>query len=247
VIRGAVHDRPWGKTLGTFARRGVTGQLTLQNRNARFSIVFEYGHVVAARSPGSAESAITLALRQDLITTSQVPEKLPSEEAELAVLADLLPPDQVTRLRRQSIAACVARTFVMALGEWTFGSEVTLPVAANTATHIGGLIYHGARMHLSERRLEAGVRDLGSRFELRSDGHETLRYFAFGEPERPVVQSLSDGMAVSVSTLDAIPEESERRIARAAVYALASCGVLHCEPPRSSGRFARGTSPPLNG
>ena len=29
MIRGNVRDRPWGKTLGALARRGVTGQLSL--------------------------------------------------------------------------------------------------------------------------------------------------------------------------------------------------------------------------
>lgn len=251
MIRGAVYDRPWGKTLGAFARRGVTGQLDVQHRNARFSIAFEYGLVVGASSPGSAESAFTLALRQGLITPSQIPvsdRRPPPVIDEWATLGELLPADVVLKLRRQSIAACVARSFVLAAGEFTFDSEISLPIAQHTATHVGGLIYHGARMHLSERRLQAGVHDLGSRFELRPEQREALRYFAFGgAAEKPVVETLSEGGAISVSALDAIPDEGERRVARAAIYALASYGVLACEPPKASGRFARGTSPPLNG
>src|SRR5262245_53491927 len=121
MIRGAVYDRPWGKTLGAIARRGATGQLDVQNRNARFSIVFEYGLVVAASSPGSAESAFTLALRQGLITRSQIPitdRRPPPVIDEWAVLGELLPADVVLKLRRQSIAACVARSFVLAAGEF---------------------------------------------------------------------------------------------------------------------------------
>ena len=167
MIRGNVQDRPWGKTLGTLARRGVSGELTLRNHNARFQIAFHHGLVIAATSSGSAESAIGLAFRQGLITPAQVAEiqyRSFGGVNDWELLAEVLAAPQVVTLQRQAIAACVARTFVFEHGEFTLDSQITLRVLPNTAAHVGGMIFHGARMYLGEHRLAEAVRALGSRF-----------------------------------------------------------------------------------
>jgi tetratricopeptide (TPR) repeat protein len=242
MIHGFVQDRPWGKTLGALARRGVSGQLTVRSHNARFQIAFHQGLVIAAASPGSAENLTTLAFRQNLITPAQL-EAIQARSSEDELLAEYLASDQLIRLQRQALAACVARTFVFEHGDWSFDAQITLPIAPHNATHIGGLIYHGARMHLGEDRLRAAIHALGSRFTTHDRG--PLRHFSFQERERRIVDVLLEG--TSASLLDAISDAGERRIARAAVYALATSGVFHCEPPHaraSSPRLARGTTDP---
>jgi hypothetical protein len=250
VIRGTVADRPWGKTLGSLARRGVTGQLSVRNHNARFQVAFHQGLVIAAASSsGSAESAVNLAFRQGLITPAQL-ESIQKGLDDWDLLSECLDPIQIGRLQRQALAGCVARTFVLEHGEFTFDSQITLRVLPNAATHVGGIIYHGARMYLGETRLRAAVRMLGTRFTFRQQ--EDLRHFAFSEPDMQIIETVLEG--TSASSLDAIGNEHDRRIARAAVYALATCGVLHCEAPqvtashpivkRPSARLARGTTEP---
>src|SRR5258706_9811143 len=49
LIRGSIQDRPWGMTLGAFARRAVTGRLVIQTADATFEIVFSHGHVIGSR------------------------------------------------------------------------------------------------------------------------------------------------------------------------------------------------------
>jgi hypothetical protein len=62
IARGTIADRPWGITLATFARGGTSGQLTLIADQKRYSIAFERGRIVAARSPMIADSVARVAL-----------------------------------------------------------------------------------------------------------------------------------------------------------------------------------------
>ncbi len=227
MIRGNVTDRPWGKTLGTLARRGVTGQLTVRNHNAKFEIAFHHGLVVAAASSGSAESATALAFRQGLITAGQV-SSIPFGAAnDWELLARLLPPQDIVRLQRQAIAACVARSFVFADGELTLDAEITLRVVPQLAMHVGGMIFHGARMFLGEQRLRAGVHALGSRFTT-AQGAD-VRCFGLSARDQVIADIVLQG--TSASLLDAIGDAEERRTARAAVYAFVSCGAMQGEGP----------------
>lgn len=244
LIRGAIQDRLWGRTLGALGRRAVSGQLTVRSDREAYAIVFDRGHVVAAHAPGTAASVLGLALQQELITVGQAAEIERYggvDQAQTLEDSQLLPPDQMLRLRRQAIAAAATRTFALEQGEFVFESHITLPVVPGTAMHVGGLIFHGVLGQLSELRLEAAVRELGSLFRVRADGVADLQYFGFGEAELVVVRALSD--EVSLSQVERLPA-TEARIARAVIYTLASVGALYCEVPTQPPRLARGTPSP---
>lgn len=252
---GNLQDRPWGKTLGTLSRRGVTGQLTVRHRSIWFQIAFDHGLVIGAESSGSAERPIALAFRQGVLAEARAAElqrRSRDRAHDWELLASELGPLQRMRLRRQAIAACVARTFVLDHGELAFDAAIAIPtIPAIAATHVGAMIFHGARSYLSEQRLADGVRALGSRFV--GGRPEDLQRFGFGAVEQPLIDAVIEG--TSASLLDAIEGDDVRRGARAMVYALATCGVLRCEgpaiapigpqaaPPRIK-RSARGTPPP---
>jgi tetratricopeptide (TPR) repeat protein len=240
LIRGAIQDRLWGKSLGALGRRAVSGQLTIRSGSDTYLLVFDSGHVVAASAPGI--SAIGLALQQELIDVAQAAELERHRDRDPAArLGTLLPADQVLRLRRQAIAAAATRTFALETGDFVFDSEISLPVVANTAMHVGGLIYHGVTAYLDDARLEAAIRELGFTFRVRADGVADLQYFGFGEPELIVVRALADG--IGIQQIDSLPA-TERRIAFATIYTLASIGALYCEGAVNPPRMARGTFDP---
>ncbi len=238
LIRGAIQDRLWGKTLGALGRRAVTGQLSIRSGSDSYAIVFDGGHVVAASAPGT--SVLGLALVQELLDVSQVAE-LERREDRDQQLAALLPADQLLRLRRQTIAAAATRTFALTTGDFVFDSEVSLPVVANTAMHVGGIIYHGVTTQLDDERLAGALRELGTTFRSRADGIPDLQYFGFSEAELIVVRALTDG--ISMQQIEHLPP-TERRIASAVIYTLASLGALYCESPAVAPRMARGTADP---
>ncbi len=238
LIRGAIQDRLWGKTLGALGRRAVTGQLSIRSGNDAYAMVFDGGHVVAAMAPGV--SVLGLALAQELLDVAQVAEleRRPDREQ---VLATLFSPDQLLKLRRQAIASAATRTFALTHGDFVFDSDVSLPIVAGTAMHIGGLIYHGVITQLDDERLNATIRELGTTFRSRADGVPDLQYFGFGEAELIVVRALVEGIAIS--QIEHLPS-TERRIAFATIYTLTSLGALYCEAPAQPQRMARGTSDP---
>ena len=242
LIRGAIQDRLWGKTLGALCRRAVTGQLEIRSGSDSYKIVFDGGHVVAASAPGSATTLLGVAFGQELLDVTQVAEleMLPLEDRE-AALANVLPAEQVLRLRRQAIAGAATRTFALLEGDFEFIAEVTLPVVPGTAMHVGGLIYHGVLAHLDDDRLASILQELGTSFRSIAEGIPDLPYFGFGESELGVVRALVDG--ISLAQLAHLPA-TERRIASAIVYTLASLGALSCEAASTPPRVARGTKDP---
>ncbi len=243
LIRGAIQDRLWGKTLGALCLRAVTGQLEIRSGSQTYKIVFDGGHVVAASAPGGAATLLGVAFAQELLDVARVAEleMLPLEDRD-AALANVLPPEQVLRLRRQTIASAATRTFALLEGDFEFVSEITLPVVPGTAMHIGGLIYHGALAHLDDDRLASTIEELGVSFRSFAEGIPDLQYFGFGEPELVVVRGLVDG--ISLAQLAHLPT-AERRIASATIYTLASLGAVFCEAATTAPRVARGTVDPL--
>jgi len=63
VARGAVRDQPWGLTLGAFAQRATTGELTIVDGATRVLLVIEDGLLVAGTSTRSAPSLLERAAR----------------------------------------------------------------------------------------------------------------------------------------------------------------------------------------
>ena len=245
LARGAVQDRPFGKTIGTIARRGVTAQLTAQSDGGTYAIAFDRGHIVAAKSPSLADSAAAVALAADVLSPTQVTtverwlEAVPDAD-ELQIIANvgLIRGDELHRLRRRLIAQRAARMVALEHGDFVLASEITLQVVPDCEMHVGGVVYQAARLYIYETQLRAIVATLGTRFELRPDAYDELPYYGFGDAEKPFLRALSAG--VSVETIHNMPATGDRRVAMAMLYALASCGALYSEVRE---RFARGTAP----
>jgi tetratricopeptide (TPR) repeat protein len=257
LARGALQDRPFGKTVGTIALRGASGQLTAESEGAEYTphaersyaIVFQHGHIVAARSPNVADSARAIALGLDLLQPTQVAtverwlEAVPEADA-IEVIAQVapMPADDVHRLRRRVIAQRAARMISLERGEFVLSSTISLDVHPNCEMHVGGIVYQSARMYHGDTRLRQIVAALGNRFELRAD-YADIPYFGFGEAERTALHALSGG--VTLDTLLQLRNDTDRQVAFAVIYALASCGAVYCEASPSSLRFARGTASPV--
>jgi hypothetical protein len=247
LARGAIQDRPFGKTVGTIAHRGVSGQLTAESDGGTYALVFEQGHIVAATSPNVSDSAAAIALSLDLITPAQIAtierwlDAVP-EADELQVLATvaLMTPEELHRLRRRVIAQRAARMIALEHGDFVLTSTVAVEVHPDCEMHVGGVIYQSARLYIYDTTLRAFVAAMGSRFELRADAYDDLVYYGFGETERPFLRALAAG--ISIETIQSMPSEADRRIAMATLYALASCGGVYCE---TANRLARGTNTPL--
>lgn len=230
IARGTVAERPWAITLATFARRGTSGQLTLVADQKRFSIAFERGRIVAARSPMIADSVARVALTSHLISSTQVKElqrriALAPGRDEVDVLAEVaqLTPVQVTRLRTESLIRRAARTFAIDAGEYIFEDKSCIPGTPGDAD-IRTVVYHGIRMHLSEQRLGADLRQLGgARYVLEPGASDELNRFGFCDGEWPVLAALRDG--ASLPELDARFRDVDPRAVRAAIYALVACGT----------------------
>ncbi len=243
-MQGSVLDRPFGKTVGMMARRGVSAQLTVRSDGGTYELVFDRGYVVAASSPASCDRAVAVALACDMITPAQATaidrwvDSVPGcDEIDVSVSVARLHAAEAHILRRRTIARCASRLVAVEDGEFFLSSRITLPVVENCEMHAGGVIYVAARTAIFPDRLDGLVEQLGRRFELRRDSIDDLPYFGFGDLERPFLQLLADG--VSIDTLRSMPD-ADRRVAQACVYALASCGDVYCETALPS-RFPRGT------
>ena len=230
LARGSIADRPWGITLATFARRGSTGQLTLLADNKRYAIAFDRGNVIAARSPMSADSLARVALTNRLATSQHIIELQRSVAAaptrdEVELLADIakLAPAQAMRLRLDTMIRAASRTFAVEHGEYIFEDDSCL-VGRGCDVDIRAIVYHGVRMHLSDDRLAADLRQLGgSHYVLEDHASDELHRFGFCDGEWPLIATLRDG--ASLPELEQRHREIDPRTMHAAVYALVACGA----------------------
>lgn len=246
-MRGLVHDRPFGKTVGMLARRGITGELVVESDGRRYALAFERGYIVAASSPAASDRAAAVALATGMIDAAALAvidrwlAAIPDAD-EIAICAEVggLSEVEAHRLRRRTIAQRAARIVALERGEFVLLRAISLPVVAACEMHAGGVIFLAARALVDPGRLQAHVEELGQRFELRRDACDELRYFGFGERERAFVRALAGGL--SLEAVLALTVEN-RHHALAILYALAACGAVYCEaePPR----LARGTQNPL--
>jgi hypothetical protein len=238
VARGTVAERPWAMTLATFARRGVTGQLTLVAGDKRYAIAFERGAVAAARSPMTADRIARVALTSHLAHPAHITELerqlvlMPNRD-EVELLAEIarLTRAQVLQLRSELIIRRAARTFAVDAGEYIFEDKACLP-GRSGHVDIRAVVYHGIRMHLSEPRLAQDLRQLGgARYVLEPHATDELHRFGFCDGEWPMIAALREG--ASLPELEARHREIDPRTMQAAIYALVACGTARVlVPPR---------------
>ncbi len=230
LARGNITDRPWGRTLGTLALRGLSGQLNVIADGRTYSIAFDQGIVVGASSPLANDAAVRVAMTGGLVSSTQVNDlsrRLAAARGrdEIDVIAEAvrLQPDQATRLRRRVVAQRAARTFSVDAGEFVVEDRVTIAVVPGSELDIRSVIYMGARNNLGDQRLEAELDQMGTFFTLKPGADDDLPYFGFAENERAVVERLRRG-ATFVELHQAAPE-IDGRTQRAIVYSLVSCGA----------------------
>ncbi|MBL9020095.1 MAG: hypothetical protein JNL83_38270, partial [Myxococcales bacterium] len=232
LARGTVQDRPWGRTLGALALRGLTGQVNVTSDGKVYSIGFHGGAVIGAHSPNMADSAARMALTAGLVSSSQVAEIVKRQMAdknrdEIEVIGEFvnLPGDHSMRLRRRAIAQKAARTFALDRGDFVVEDHITVRFVPGSELDIRAIVYLGAKSFLTEARLNRDLGQLGAWYQLKPELHEYLPQFGFGPDEHPVLEALAEGIGLGEL---AVPE-IDQRIARAMIYTLASCGQLHIE------------------
>jgi curved DNA-binding protein CbpA len=249
LARGAVGDRPWGRTLGALGTRGLSGQLTLVGDGKPYRIAFHQGAVVGASSPLASDAAVRIALTGGLITSTQVADitrriatSPHRDEVEVLAEAVKLAPDHATKLRRRLVAQRAARTFSVERGDFVVEDRIDVPVVPGSELDIRAVIYLGARANLTEDRLATEVVTLGGWFQLKADVVGDLAQFGFTEPDAPVLQRLVTGSNLDdleIAASDGVGAHGVRAI----VYALVSCNAcdVEAQPRPSIGRAARET------
>lgn len=244
LTRGEVADRPWGQTLGALGVRQLTGQLTLRaSDDKEYCVAFERGAVVGATSPLVTDSAARVALTNHLITASQIsqiahvvaahPDR---DELEVVAKACGLDTDRALRLRQRVIAQRAARTFSVESGTFVVHDVVTIPTAAAAAVDIRAVVYLGARMNLSEQRLAADLRKLGTHFVLKTGAIEELRKFGLTSVERPILEALHGG--TTLPEFEAKHRDVDPRSVQTVVYSLVSCFACDATQPDAPGQAA---------
>lgn len=231
LARGIVRDeRPWAITLAMFARRGTTGQVTLAAFDGkRYSIAFDRGVIVAARSPSIADSVGRVALTTRAASSEQVAELTRQHHIaphldEIEILAEIakLSLTQIQRLRWEVISRRAARSFSVDLGEWLLEDRICLPVSG-CEVDTRAVTYQGLRLHAAEERMRRQLRALGEVYQLEQHAGPELHRFGFTDDEWPLMAALRT--ASSLPELEVRLREVDPRAMHAAVYALTVFGV----------------------
>ncbi|HEX5063094.1 MAG TPA: hypothetical protein VFV99_27150 [Kofleriaceae bacterium] len=252
LARGTIAERPWAVTLAMFARRCASGQLTLLAGDKRYSIAYDRGSIVAARSPLIADSAARVALTSHIATPTHIRELerqqalIPGrDDVDLLAAIARLSPGHINRLRADTIIRAAARTFAIDAGEYIFEDTACLP-GRGVDVDVRAIIYHGIHMHLSDQRLAADLRRLGGAlFVLEDQASDELHKFGFCEGEWPLLAALREG--ASLPELEARHREIDPRTMYSTVYALVACGTARVVAPSRLGtppQFLRTKSNP---
>ena len=230
LARGRVSDRPWGRTLGTLALRGLTGQLNLYADGRVYSVAFNQGVIFGATSPLPNDAAVRIAMTGGLVSSTQVNDlgrrlaaAVGSDEIDVIAEALRLVPEQTQRLRRRVIAQRAARTFSIENGEFIIDDAFSIGYVPGSELDIRSVVYLGARSNLSDERLDAELASMGGWFQLKPEATGDLPYFGFADGDRTVLQQLSRG--ATMADLHAAVPEIDGHTQRAIVYSLVACGA----------------------
>jgi hypothetical protein len=252
VARGAVQDRPWGRTLSFVADRRFSGELIVDADGKRYIVGFDDGAVVTAFSPLATDAAVRVALTAGLVTSSQVAEITrfvaahPNhDEVDAVATAARLGRDQADRLRRRVIAHRAIRGFALDRGDFVLVDERSLGFVPEHAIDVRALIYLGARTHMTEQRLLQELARLGPGFQLRAAAIAGLPQYGFGEAEKPVLAALR-AAPIAVLDLDEAAPELDHRTVRAIVYSLAVTNALDISATSVGSDRPRHPTPPTH-
>ena len=235
VTRGTVAQRPWAATLAAIGIGGRQGQLTLRAANHKvYRIAFSHGIVVGASSPLAADSVSRIALAHHMISAAQAQQiartlgKAAADDVDRFAEATGLPAAQIQLLKRRVIIQRAARTFDVEDGAYQVDDRIGIPVLLGVEVDIRAAIYFGVRMNLSQDRLTADLRQLGTRFVMRGDAQADLARFELGDAEQVVIDALREG--TSVPELEATHRELDPRMTLAVMVALAACdAIVHAD------------------
>jgi hypothetical protein len=232
-VMGSIADRPWGWQLARLALRGDSGQLTIEASDKRYCIAFDRGRIVGASSPVAADSAARIALTGHAISTAQLAEvgrrlTAAPERDEIELVAEVakLSLDHAEALRRRVISQRSARTFGLEQGTWSMTERPRIPIVPGISVDVYSIVYLGSRTYMTDDRLSADLRKLGTHFTLKPEAVDDLPAFGFTDLESPVIRALRGG--ASLPELEAIHRELDPRALQAIVYTLATCEALTC-------------------
>lgn len=216
--------------LGDLGVRGFTGKVVIDAGDKQLSITFQRGAIVDAFSPLPSDSPLRAALTGHFISSavvSSISRRIAASPGkdEINVIAEAanLQTDHVRRLRARVVMARATRTFgvesgVLAIEESAMPANAAMP---QCALDVRQVVYQGARMHLSELRLAAELRQLGGVFALRPDA--PLAAYELSAAEQPVIAALRRG--TTLAELELAHREVDPRAIQVLVYTLVSCGA----------------------
>ena len=216
--------------MAAIGLQGRSGQLTLRGDGKVYRIAFSNGIVVGATSPVPADSVARIAIAQHLVNAQQAQAiakalgRTKSEDVDRFAEATGLPPDKVRLLKRHVIIQRAARTFAVEAGEYRVDDRITIPVLLGVEVDVRTPIYFGVRQNLSQDRLSADLRKLGTRFMLRPDAAAQLSKFDLTDVEQPVIEALRDG--TSIPELEAAHRELDPRMLLSVLCALGACDAI---------------------
>jgi tetratricopeptide (TPR) repeat protein len=249
LARGAIADRPWGRTLFALGAKGLTGQLTLAAEGRRYCIAFHGGAVIGATSPLALDAASRVALQAGLISSTQVSEiarrqaAAPDrDEIEVVLETARLPAEHGPRLRRRVIAQRAARTFAIERGDFVVHDQIAIPYEP-AGLDVRTIIYLGARSQMTDVRLAAELADIGEWFSLSSDAAAFLPQFGFAADDQAIIELL--GVGATLAELEGAIHVLDPRTVRAIVYALVSCGLCTTDPSTRAPAPAPPPPPPM--
>src|SRR5579883_3490429 len=224
LARGTVGDRAWGCTLASFARGGVTGELSVGTADKQMRIVLREGAIAAASSPLALDAAARIGMTLNIVTSTQVADLArrvaaapDRDEVEVIAEALRLAPELALRLRRRVIALRAARTFALEGQTYVLDGRITLPVINGAAVDTRTVIFLGARTHMTTDQLERDINHLGATVAFSPELVADLPQFGFGDADAVVADLHANR---PLAALVAGRTEGERRIIHAVVYSL---------------------------
>ena len=201
LVKGSVTERPWAATLAALGSSEHTGQLTLRGDGVDYRLAFATGRLVGAESPAPSDTVQRIALASRIAPAANiaVATRVAGRSDDLAKFADAagLDGEDAARFKRRVLVQRAARTFAVERGDYVVSDRITIPVTAGVEVDVRAAIYRGMRTNLSELRLTADLRTLGTRFILDPDAVGLVARFEFDPEAELLVDALRSGASAA--------------------------------------------------